>query len=71
MACRLQWRYVFVCRRLPTNKKREFSATSVKEGGTLIEYEDEDPEIRLNYEDTLKKMGVTCQMPNFVGPRRS
>jgi len=51
--------------------KKGMNMTSVKEGGTLIEYEDEDPEIRLNYEDTLKKMGVTCQMPDFVGARRA
>ena len=51
--------------------KKGMNMTSVKEGGTLIEYEDEDPEIRLNYEDTLKKMGVTCQMPDFVGAARA
>ena len=38
---------------------------SVKEGGTLIEYEDEDPAIRRNYEAELKKRGVAPQMPSF------
>ena len=51
--------------------KKGMNMTSVKEGGTLIEYEDEDPQIRLNYEDTLKKSGVTCQMPDFVGARKA
>ena len=36
---------------------------SVKEGGNLIEYEDEDPEIRRRYEAVLKQEGVDCQMP--------
>ena len=37
--------------------------TSVRDGGTLIEYEDEDPEIRRRYEAALKQTGVPCQMP--------
>ena len=35
----------------------------VKQGGTLIEYADEDPYIRKHYEDELKKAGVTSAMP--------
>jgi len=35
---------------------------SVKEGGTLIEYEDEDPEIRRTYEASLEKTGVASTM---------
>jgi len=35
----------------------------VKQGGTLIGYEDEDPEIRKRYESELRKTGVACQMP--------
>lgn len=34
----------------------------VKKGGTLINYEDEDPEIRRRYESALKQTGVACQM---------
>ncbi len=37
----------------------------VKEGGTLIHYEDEDPEIRRRYEAELKEKGVPCQMPQI------
>jgi oxalate decarboxylase/phosphoglucose isomerase-like protein (cupin superfamily) len=37
--------------------------TSIKDGGTLIEYEDEDPEIRRRYEAALKKNAVVNQMP--------
>ncbi|MEX0804970.1 MAG: hypothetical protein WD688_16875 [Candidatus Binatia bacterium] len=36
---------------------------SVKDGGTLIEYEDEDPEIRRTYETELQKRGIPCEMP--------
>jgi oxalate decarboxylase/phosphoglucose isomerase-like protein (cupin superfamily) len=35
----------------------------VKKGGTLINYEDEDPYIRKHYEDEMKKTGVPSQMP--------
>src|SRR5262250_1143199 len=36
--------------------------TSVKEGGTLIEYADEDPEIRRAYLAELEKKGITPDM---------
>ena len=36
---------------------------NVKEGGTLIEYEDEDPQIRRDYEAALRREGIACQMP--------
>ena len=36
---------------------------SVKEGGTLIEYEDEDPKIRTLYEAEIKKRGIALEMP--------
>ncbi len=37
----------------------------VKRGGTLIEYADEDPQIRRHYEDEMRKAGVPCEMPNM------
>jgi oxalate decarboxylase/phosphoglucose isomerase-like protein (cupin superfamily) len=37
----------------------------VKRGGTLIEYADEDPQIRRHYEDEMRKAGVPCEMPNI------
>jgi len=37
----------------------------IQKGGTLIEYEDEDPEIRRRFEEALKKNGAVCQMPQF------
>jgi mannose-6-phosphate isomerase-like protein (cupin superfamily) len=36
--------------------------TSVKPGGTLIEYEDEDPRIRALYEDELRAKGIALDM---------
>jgi hypothetical protein len=38
--------------------------TSVKQGGTLIEYEDEDPAIRATYEQELAAKGIVPNM-NF------
>jgi hypothetical protein len=35
----------------------------MKEGGTLIEYEDEDPEIRRTYEAEVKAKGIAFAMP--------
>ena len=40
--------------------------TSVKQGGTLIEYQDEDPEIRRIYLAELKKKGITPDMIDAV-----
>jgi hypothetical protein len=38
--------------------------TSVKQGGTLIEYDDEDPAIRRTYESELASKGIAPNM-NF------
>jgi oxalate decarboxylase/phosphoglucose isomerase-like protein (cupin superfamily) len=42
---------------------REGVRTNTRQGGTLLEYEDEDPQIRLDYEAALKKTGVAMEMP--------
>ncbi len=42
---------------------REGVRTNTREGGTLLEYEDEDPQIRRDYEAVLKKTGVSMEMP--------
>jgi quercetin dioxygenase-like cupin family protein len=36
---------------------------SYREGGTLIEYEDEDPQVRRDFEQTIARKGVECAMP--------
>jgi len=38
---------------------------SYRLGGTLIEYEDEDPQIKIDFEKELEKSGVKSEMPNF------
>ena len=39
------------------------TTTSVKKGGTMIEYVDEDPEIRRRFETELKRAGMRSEMP--------
>jgi mannose-6-phosphate isomerase-like protein (cupin superfamily) len=39
------------------------TTTSIKKGGTMIEYEDEDPEIRSRFEASLQRRGVRSDMP--------
>ncbi|MFC2059962.1 cupin domain-containing protein [Chloroflexota bacterium] len=39
---------------------------STREGGSLIEYEDEDPEIRKRFKEALRQEGVQCNMPPVV-----
>jgi quercetin dioxygenase-like cupin family protein len=36
---------------------------SFREGGTLIDYEDEDPQIRRDFEETLRQRGIASHMP--------
>lgn len=36
---------------------------SFKKGGDLLEFEDEDPEIRRDFVEELRKKGITCTMP--------
>ena len=42
---------------LAVRRMEDGSMTSLREGGTLIEYEDEDPEIRRRYEAALRAQG--------------
>ena len=44
---------------------KEGVRTSVRDGGTMIEYEDEDPQIRLDFEASIDKIGVPMEMPQF------
>jgi gentisate 1,2-dioxygenase len=47
----------------PTGQNVEGVATSIKEGGNQIEYEDEDLQVREMFEDALKRNGVKSGMP--------
>ncbi len=44
---------------------KEGVRTSVRDGGTMIEYEDEDPRIRLDFEAAIEKVNVPMEMPRF------
>jgi quercetin dioxygenase-like cupin family protein len=46
-----------------TRDNRDGVTTSLREGGTVIDYEDEDPQIRREFEEALKRNGVPCGMP--------
>jgi oxalate decarboxylase/phosphoglucose isomerase-like protein (cupin superfamily) len=39
---------------------------SERDGGTLIDYEDEDPQIRRDFEQTVAAQGIACTMPAFA-----
>jgi len=45
---------------------KEGVRTSVREGGTMIEYEDEDPQIRADFETAINRVGVPMEMPQFA-----
>ncbi len=44
-------------------KKTDGVYISVKDGGTMIEYEDEDREIRRRFEENLQRVGTPLKMP--------
>jgi mannose-6-phosphate isomerase-like protein (cupin superfamily) len=39
---------------------------SVRQGGTLIEHEEEDPQIRADFEAELRSKGIECAMPEVA-----
>ena len=48
---------------LPAKRQEDGVYLTAKQGGTLIDYDDEDPKIRDRYEEALKRSGVVSQMP--------
>ncbi len=44
---------------------KEGVRTGVREGGTMIEYEDEDPQIRKDFEAAVRRSSVRMEMPAF------
>jgi len=53
------WHYPFF--KMVEGSRRQ----SVKEGGTQLEYEDEDPAIHEEFESSLAKVGAVCRMGDF------
>jgi hypothetical protein len=54
-------------------RTRRLGKTSIRKGGNLIEYEDEDPSIKEIFEAELKKSGVKNRMRSskMIEGRRS
>ncbi len=50
----------------PGEKAIDYGAIEIKDGGTAIAYRDEDPYIRNEYEETLKKEGVESRMVDSI-----
>lgn len=51
---------------LAAKRSEEATAISIRDGGTLIEYGDEDPAIRRDYEAALARNGIRLDMPDVV-----
>jgi len=47
-------------------RKKWESIVPIQKGGTLINYEDEDPQIRRDFETALREACVPSQMPPIV-----
>jgi quercetin dioxygenase-like cupin family protein/oxalate decarboxylase/phosphoglucose isomerase-like protein (cupin superfamily) len=48
----------------PESRNYDFlGAYSIREGGTMIQYNEEDPQIRTNFEKELQKKGIKFAMP--------
>ncbi len=56
-------RLSFICSRRPAGW------VDIKLGGSQIEYEDEEPEVRRMYEEELAKKGLEVQMPPVIGKK--
>jgi quercetin dioxygenase-like cupin family protein len=52
------------------SRTHRLGKTSIRKGGNLIEYEDEDPEIREIYQAELRKNGVEMHMPSGKGKEK-
>ena len=53
----------------PGEKHTDYGAIDLDEGGTAVPYWMEDPFIRAEYEETLRREGVTCRMePEWYAP---
>ena len=44
---------------------KEGVRTSIRDGGTMVEYEDEDPQIRIDFEAAIGNVAVPTEMPHF------
>ena len=54
----------------PGEKAIDDRAIAMHDGGTAIPYDEEDPFIRAEYEETLKHEGVTSRIANSLFKRK-
>ncbi|MSP38239.1 MAG: hypothetical protein EXR70_07085 [Deltaproteobacteria bacterium] len=54
----------------PGEKAIDEGAIDVRDGGTAIPYDEEDPFIRAEYEEILKREGVTSRMTGSLFRRK-
>jgi len=54
----------------PGEKAIDEGAIDVRDGGTAIPYDEEDPFIRAEYEETLKREGVASRMSDDLFRRK-
>ena len=58
-------------RGVPGEKVIDYGAIDLRDGGTAIPYDEEDPYIRAEYEDTLRKQGATSRMEQSLYARNA
>jgi mannose-6-phosphate isomerase-like protein (cupin superfamily) len=51
---------------LAAKRSESGTSTSIRQGGTLVDYEDEDPAIREMFGATLAARGIASRMPQFA-----
>jgi mannose-6-phosphate isomerase-like protein (cupin superfamily) len=55
------WRYRF----MKSKERSHETFRSIKEGGSQIEFEDEDPAVHKDFEAAMKKVGAKCAMGDY------
>ena len=50
----------------PLAKEKDLGAIDIRDGGNAIPYDEEDPFIRSEYEETLKREGGVSRMEDWI-----
>ena len=51
---------------MPGSKEKDMGAIDIRDGGSAIPYDEEDPMIRKEYEETLKREGAVTRMEDWL-----
>jgi mannose-6-phosphate isomerase-like protein (cupin superfamily) len=51
---------------VPGSKEKDMGAIDIRDGGSAIPYDEEDPMIRKEYEETLKREGAVTRMEDWL-----